>query len=472
MAKNVLLIAPYIHDFAAYDLWLKPLGLLYIAAAAEKAGYSVRIINCLDRLDPDAQPLEPPRRPISTGDGRGKFSFEEIPKPAPLAGIPRIYKRYGIPLETFRRKLREGPPPDAIGVGSTMTYWYPGVSETIQLVRKVYPKTPIILGGIYASLCPAHAREHSGADFIVEGPGERRFLDLLADIVGPGPCAKAEAQSTKDEREKAIGGSPLWPAYHLLERLDSISMLTSRGCPFSCAYCASRLLSDGFAQRPVMDVVEEIQSYVDRLNMRDIAFYDDALLVNPENHIKPILREVTRRKLPLHLHAPNGLHANLIDEELAELMRKAGFATIRLSVESVHPARLKDSCMKVTIEGFRRGAQHLFAAGYPKGALEAYVLMGVPEQEPEEVEETMQFLHNEGVCIRLADFSPIPGTEYYRKAAALSPTNLNEPLFQNSSVFPHLIPGLLEQTQKLKSLARSFNDRLMKNATPRLKSFF
>jgi radical SAM superfamily enzyme YgiQ (UPF0313 family) len=119
--------------------------------------------------------------------------------------------------------------------------------------------------------------------------------------------------------------------------------------------------------------------------------------------------------------------------------------------------------MKVTAEGFRRGAQYLFAAGYPKGALEAYALMGAPGQQPEEVEETMRFVHHEGIVIRLADFSPIPGTEYYQKAAALSPANFNEPLFQNSSVFPHFVPGLLEQTQKLKFLARSLNDRLMKN---------
>jgi hypothetical protein len=98
------------------------------------------------------------RRP----DGRGKFNEEVIAKPRPLAGIPRIFRKYGITTEEFLSKLKAIPQPDAILVTSGMTYWYLGVLDTIRTIRKIFPKTLIVLGGIYATLCSDHARRTSG----------------------------------------------------------------------------------------------------------------------------------------------------------------------------------------------------------------------------------------------------------------------------------------------------------------------
>lgn len=451
MSKRVLLIAPYIQDFAAYDLWLKPLGLLYLAAAAERTGYEVRVANPLDRLHPSACSIHARRRVRDDGSGKGKFSYEVIPKPQCLARVSRIYKRYGIPVEAFKRQLAEGPPPDIIGVSSMMTYWYGGVAETVKIAREIYPGVPVVLGGVYATLCPSHAREHIAPDFLVEGPGEKKFLEILrAEIRGGGG--------------EGILRGYLRPAYHLLQNLDSVSMVTSFGCPFSCGYCASRLLRPEFVQRPIEDVVDEIIHYAQTLRIRDIAFYDDALVVNADRHMKPILRAVIERGLNVRFHTPNGLHASMIDEELAGLMKSAGFATIRLSVESIDETRLKDSSEKVSPAGFSEAMSNLLAAGYAAGSIEAYVLMGVPGQQPEEVEETMRFVNETGVVVRLADFSPIPGTKYFDSAIEMYGLDIHEPLLQNSSVLPFMVPGLLEQYQRLKTIARSLNTRLASRA--------
>ncbi|MBI5118845.1 B12-binding domain-containing radical SAM protein [Candidatus Poribacteria bacterium] len=463
--KHVLLVAPYIHDFAAYDLWLKPLGLLYVAAAAEAAGYSVRILNCLDRRHPAVTSSPGPSRARNHPHGTGKFSWEPIPKPPPLAMIPRRYKRYGIPLEAFRNGLADGPPPDAIGVSSMMTYWCDGVGETISLAREAWPGVPVILGGVYASLCPDHAREHAGADYLVTGPGEEGFVEILRSIIGKGAGPRADSDrlaGSSSPREARFGMTSV-PAYHLLDNLDSVSMLTSFGCPFACAYCASKLLRNGFIQRPVKDVVEEIEYYVNDRKIRDIALYDDALLVKPDDHIKPILREVIAEGLQACFHAPNGLHANMIDEELAHLMKETGFATVRLSIESIDAARLKDSCAKVTPDGFKRAVSCLLAAGFEIGDLQAYLLMGVPGQQESEVKETMLFAHEMNTLVRLSDFSPIPGTGYFRAATETYGLDLSEPLLQNSSVYPYLVPGLADRYKRLKELARSLNTELLRH---------
>ena len=204
MSKNALFIAPYIHDFAAFDLWLKPLGLLYVASAAERAGYGVRLINCLDRLRADSK-ASPPARPASRG-GVGKLRSEIIDAPDCLRGIPRRFKRYGIPLAAFEEALAGGPRPDVIGVGSMMTYWYGGVAETISIARAVWPGVTIVLGGVYATLCPEHARAHSGADVVVEGAGERAFVEFLRSEIGLSSGdvdASAPARPARGRRRKS-----------------------------------------------------------------------------------------------------------------------------------------------------------------------------------------------------------------------------------------------------------------------------
>ena len=310
MTKQALLVAPYIHDFAAFDLWLKPLGLLYVAAAAEEAGYRARVVNCLDRRHPAVLGAG---ASASGGDGRGKLPFEVIAKPRRLAMTPRQYKRYGIPLDAFRREAARGPRPDVIGVGSMMTYWCGGVAETIALLRGLWPGAPVILGGVYATLCPEHARKHSGADIVVEGRGEEAFVEMLRGGISPTTPGAGGAKARP---------ASLWPAYHLLENLDSVSMITSYGCPFSCAYCASKLLQSAFFQRPTADVVGEILRYYKEMEIRHIAFYDDALLVDADRHIKPILREVIDKAPEVHFHTPNGLHIKFITREVAEKLNE------------------------------------------------------------------------------------------------------------------------------------------------------
>ena len=80
--------------------------------------------------------------------------------------------------------LKGIPEPSAVLVTSLMTYWYPGVQETIKLVKTIFPKTPIVLGGLYAGLMPEHARRHSGADQLITGEGEAAILNFLKALTG------------------------------------------------------------------------------------------------------------------------------------------------------------------------------------------------------------------------------------------------------------------------------------------------
>ena len=95
---RILLVNPWIHDFAAFDCWSKPLGLLYIASVLRAEGFSVELVDCLSTGCPSTVAALR-RRP----NGSGHFLKEQLPKPAPLGHVPRKYSRYGIPPEHFRR---------------------------------------------------------------------------------------------------------------------------------------------------------------------------------------------------------------------------------------------------------------------------------------------------------------------------------------------------------------------------------
>ena len=142
MQKNLLLINPWIYDFTAYDLWSKPLGLLYIASFLRKFDFEISYIDCMDKYGFDWQPKV-------RQYGKGNFYRTEVNKPKVLEHIPRKYCRYGIPEEIFRERLFQIPKPDAILITSIMTYWYLGPKRVVEIVREVYPDVPVVLGGVY-----------------------------------------------------------------------------------------------------------------------------------------------------------------------------------------------------------------------------------------------------------------------------------------------------------------------------------
>ena len=163
MQKRILLVNPWIHDFAAYDLWAAPLGLLFLASTLRENGYEVTLIDCLNPLHTALGREKGTRTPKRIPYGKGNFFKEEIAKPEALKDFPRKYSRYGIPPALFERDLLGMPRPDAVFVTSMMTYWYPGVFETIEAVRRVFLNVPVVLGGTYATFCTGHATRHSGA---------------------------------------------------------------------------------------------------------------------------------------------------------------------------------------------------------------------------------------------------------------------------------------------------------------------
>ncbi len=399
-------------------------------------------------------------------------------KPAPLKSIPRNYSQYGMPDAVFRDRLSSTERPDAICVTSSMTYWYPGVFKAIRMVREGLCGVPIMLGGIYATLCHEHAVKFSGADLVYRGRAGEDAIKLISTLThsdapsfvsedgagkpgsgstlaNPRPSDSRGEGATHSERSSIPGKgngfsvirnglrSPLYPAFDLYPKLDYVCIETSRGCPYHCTYCANPILNDGFFRRDAHDVVEEITYWAAAQGVGNFAFYDDALLVDGQNGIVPILEELMRRGLRCNFHTPNGLHVREIDEDMARLLYEGQFKTIRLGFETSDEAEQVETGGKVDNADFVRAVAHLRRAGYPGQQIGAYILVGLPGQESREVEESIAFVRKSGAKPILVEYSPIPHTPLFEKAKRISRFDLEtEPLFQNNSILPCQWEGL------------------------------
>lgn len=446
MKLNVLLINPWIYDFAAYDFWNKPIGLLYLASLLRMNGAHVFFVDCLDPHHPDMQygrQILPPRRRES---GEGSYARQRISKPDPLKEIPRRYHRYGITPEVFLKSVRALPVPDLVMMTSMMTYWYPAVFEMVRLIHHTFPGVPVVLGGNYVTLNPRHAAK-SGAEFCLAGPAELSIPPLLKDLYGQ------DIDFLPDIHH--LDSYP-YPAFDLVRHLDQIPIMTSRGCPYRCSYCASHLISEEFRRRDPMHVADEIEHWHTRLGIKHFSFYDDALLIDPERLGIPLLKEIIRRNLPIQFHCPNGLHLREITSEIGALMFNAGFRTIRFGFETSDGMRQKSTGGKVDNEEFLNAIANLKQAGYKNEDIGVYLLCGLPGQSAEEVKESIRFVRTCGARPIIAEYSPIPGTGLWNEAAASSPFPIaEEPLFQNNSLLPCRNPSLTyEMYQELKLMTK------------------
>lgn len=310
-------------------------------------------------------------------------------------------------------------------ITSGMTYWYEGAFFAIRVIRKKFPEAPIILGGIYATLCYEHADRHAGADYVIKGKGEEAALKLACLLTGH--------RGAETDTLTAIPTA----SYHYYPDLKSIPILTSVGCPFRCSFCASHLLFDKFIQRDPAEVIGEIHSYYSKRHVRHFAFFDDALLINQERHLSVILEGIKALKVRAAFHTPNGIHPREMTPELARQMAETNFQTIRLSFESISTSRQKEMGYKVTNDALANSVDYLEAAGYARKDLGVYVIMGLPEQSVDEVVESMLFVHGLGAKIYLSSFSPIPGTRDWEKSVNLyNLPNSLDPLLTNNTIYP------------------------------------
>jgi len=436
---RLLLFQPPIYDFALYDLYLKPYGLLRLGRWFEESGYEVFFLNGLDYKDSETNNLlGSPRR---AANGTGKFPRMRAPLPDGVESA-RYFGRYGVLPEVLKSRIKDYNP-DLIFITSGMTYWYKGVVEAVEISKELFPLIPVITGGIYAKLMPEHCKNITGTDYVVSGNIKETITAILQSFSLPLP----------------VGDIPVNPL--MLEEVwkDAGVLRLNEGCPFHCDYCASDILCKNFTQGVAEIAFESMVEMYERYGTSNFAFYDDALLVNSSKSFKPFLGLVIKKKLPVKFYLPNAVHLQFIDTETAFLMKRAGFQEIRLGYESSSSDFHADYDDKFPDDDLFRVVEALKEAGFSKNSITAYVLGGLPLQPWKEVEKSLITASSAGIKVSLAEYSSVPGTPLWKKSVDLCHFPLDkEPLFHNNSFFPMKWEGYtVDNMLYLKKQVRELN---------------
>lgn len=419
--KRILALNPWIYDFAAHDFWLKPYGFLALLTHLKEKQIQIYYVDCLNKT-------------ISRDRyGRGKYYSEPVEKPTVLSAVKRQYKRYGKPIPEVESQI-PSQDFDLILISSSMTYWYPGISKLVEIIKNKHQNTPILLGGTYANLCPEHAKKNFPQTHIFTNHEMEVFFKYLNLDYN-----KNELLSTLPDYQSFYNEPP----YAVLR--------TSWGCPFKCTYCAIKNIFPDFFTVPAQRISDFIIQY-HKIGIQNFVFYDDALLFNKKN-IKTILHKIKQLNLPVNFHTPNALHMKYTDKEIAHLLKETGFINPHFGIETLNPDLQKQFGNKVNMEETLRGIQNLKNAGFQNGEFSAYLLFGYPGQNFKELKNDIDFLHSKGLKISLAEYSITPGTELFTKHQQ----QYSEPLLQNNSIFSFSSPEKHQQLYDLKNYTRRLN---------------
>ena len=445
---KILLVNPFIYDFAAYDFWAKPTGLLEVGRMMIELGHEVEIIDCMDAHDPGMTGFAGNRVSIQKAQskefGTSSYFREKLPKPEAVKQFPRQYYRYGFHPDYLRDRLDAiNPRPSMVGITGIMTYWCQGAHDTIKIIKEILPQIPVVLGGIYPTLLPEYARKISGADHIFIGSAtHERLRALIEQLISPNDSRLKRSYTPHNASSPEIASSLPCPQfekstvfYPYPNPLYGVTALTE-GCPNRCLYCASWILYRNWKHRDPAQCLAEAGNTWHR-GCRDLAFYDDDLLFRFEEVLQPFLQQIQSHGWHFRLHTPNGLYLNRINSERARILFESGFHTLRFGFETADSSLSARIGHKIGQNEFSRRIQDLFQAGFHQNQIGIYLLAGLPGQSPESVEESIRFVRSCGLKANLCEYSPVPTTPLFAEAKKESLLDLDaDPFFQNNTLLP------------------------------------
>lgn len=428
---QILLVNPPIYDFTCYDYWLKPLGLLYVASFLRENSIDFDYFDFMDRKSIFLE-----KKYKSKFFSTGKFKKEKVKKNEIFEWFKRPYYRYGVSKDKFLEFISKKNY-DYVFITSMMTYWYEGVKEVIESVKEKDPKTKIIVGGVYAKLLPEHAKE-LGASYIFSSDVDGLYQFLI--------------DNTDIKMKKNFSLEELIPAYYLYPELESAAVLTQRGCPYRCSYCAVSVLYKNFSCLPFDNILSQLD-LLERLKVKDITFYDDALLFRKDKHFLPLFEKIIDKKYSFRFNFSNGLHVRFIEDDVLEIFKKINLGMISLSIETISEDILSKTGNKTNLDEIENALNLLLKNGFDGRKIFCYILVGLPNENLEDVIRTAKFLKEKRVRIVLNEFTPVPRTDFYKRYEEI----IKDPLLTNKSVFSSYYKYSEEEIQGLKNLIRSFN---------------
>lgn len=337
------------------------------------------------------------------------------------------------------------PPADIYGF-STFTTTYQRSLQVLEVIRKANPTAWTVAGGPHASALPKHVA--CDFDFVVVEEGEQAILNLVQALeAGETPPRIVREQPVTDLDSLPFPDYSLVDidSYHrVVAGQPSLSILSSRGCPYRCVFCNSIVMGSGQCVRfrSAANVIEEIRLLKTAWGIVSFRFQDDIFTLN-----LPRLREMTAALRHEEIKYRCFGRVDLCSREVANLLYEGGCRHISFGVESGSPVILERMQKGQTTDQIRQGIANAKAAGL---IVRIYLIVGFPGETWETVRETVELMLE---CtpdeFSVYPLIPYPGTLLYEQPEMFGITAINPDFSQYFQVCRGRGTGYIFQTDDL-----------------------
>ena len=388
-----------------------PIGLMYIAAVLKKAGYTVEILDA--------------------------FMAATFQKNSETITV-------GMPFEQIKKEIQNRKP-QIVGISGPFTCQIENSVKVSDLTKEVDPTILTVIGGPHVTLVPKEFLEEAkNVDIAVIGEGEYAMLEVAQAFEG-----KKQLKDLLGIAYRQDGTVIVNPPRPLIENLDelphpaydlvnmeqylnpkeigyrsfrdhAISMITSRGCPFNCCFCAVHLhMGQTFRAHSAEYVLNHIQFVVDTFKVKNIFFEDDNLTLNIKR-FEAICDGIIQRKLKIGWETPNGVRADCLNLELLKKMKRSGCKSVFVGVESGDQQILDNViCKSLDLNRVVEFAKNAKEIGLKTGA---FYIIGFPGETKENMQRTVDFAlelkRKYDVGMHLFAATPSYGTRLYEECKA------------------------------------------------------
>lgn len=403
--RKILLINPPFEDFYQTEVRQQPLGLHYLRATLERAGYQVQLLDCLNTNQKKTLPL-----PLEFHYLQPFYPVNDL---SPFKLFTH-FRHFGYTFQEIATRLASFQP-DLIGISVNFTPYAESALQVAKICRSIFPKVPIVAGGHHATAAPEHLLAAPAIDYVILGEGELRLLQLITALENADRQRLLEIDGLVFRSANGVQVNPIQTYIVPLDQLPLIDpaatggmMITSRGCPGHCHFCSiAGIMGRSFRPRSLASVLEEIDWGL-RQGQRQFDFEDDHLTCD-SRRAKELLRAIIQcyGENSLQLSAMNGLRPDTLDEELVQLLKTAGFQWLNLPLVS--------SSRRLQARINRQQSQPRFAEAVhwaQKHGLKVvgYLILGLPEDTIQQMMDDILFLAGLPLLIGPSLFYPAPGS--------------------------------------------------------------
>lgn len=330
--------------------------------------------------------------------------------------------------------------PDMVGLSCIFSSQMACVRELARRIKAIAPQTVIVTGGTHPSfLAETVLRSESALDYIVLGEGELGLRAIIEALNTGKPMTDIDGIAFRQDDQVVVNPRTTyiqdldalpWPARDLLpmEKYFAINqpmglhwrkrrntpIVSSRGCPYKCAFCSSHLhWGSHFRKRSAEDVLAEIEHLRVTYNIQELKWQDDNLTAD-RKRAEAIFYGMIDRGLAMPWNTPNGIALWTLDDDMLRLMKKSGCFEITLAVETGDPVSFEKYVGKPFT--FEKAKDVARLARKNRITTAAYFIAGFPGETTEQVKRSMQFGLELGVDYLFPFiYNPLPGSELWRE---------------------------------------------------------